>query len=151
MLRLIDQPSLGFPCGTSSFSCMRGGGILKRCHKATKLKPLYLLQFLFCSRSTKSLMIGLFPTSNKISSTFGFFLWGLIFCEHYVSPILTIFPVWQYQVDGNSFFVNLPRSISCLKDKLSLFVAFSQQHPSVVKEIRQEIECYANSRGLVFG
>ena len=44
MLRLIDQPSLGFPCGTSSFSCMRGGGILERCHEATKLKPLYLLQ-----------------------------------------------------------------------------------------------------------
>ena len=46
MLRLVDQPSLGFPCGTSSFSCMRGGGILERCHENLLLKPLYLLHFL---------------------------------------------------------------------------------------------------------
>ena len=34
------RPSPWFLYGTSKFSCMRGGGIFERCHKATALKPL---------------------------------------------------------------------------------------------------------------
>ena len=91
---LTPSRRLGPHTGHLSFSCMRGGGILQRCHEATELKPLSLIQFSifglnvrldnekFCASFLKALVkdFGLkFPISNGKSpfaaTMFSYVVW----------------------------------------------------------------------------
>ena len=78
---------------------------------------------------------------------------SFFFCEGWFSVSITFPKFWSFSLLSirNSFFINLPRSVSCKKDQLLACVVFSQHHPTVAKEILHKIECHMNSWRRIFG